>query len=116
MGLRSEAVVADALLDRQVLMAHQERPIYEFHGNSFRLGLRGICSLPYRQDVLRVLCECFLALICKTVSAFPSPPWSSSKRGWMGMVTQHSAAGTLDAAYLRVRSMRGSREPSGMWR
>jgi hypothetical protein len=45
-----------------------------FTGNSFRLGLREIYSLPYRQDVLRVLCACFLALVCKTVSAFPSPP------------------------------------------
>jgi hypothetical protein len=86
-----------------------------FTGNSVRLGLRGLSSLPYRQDVLRVLRECFLALVCKTVSAFPSLPWSSSKRGWMVIVTQHSATGTPDAAYLRVRSMRGYREPSGMW-
>ena len=28
---------------RQVLMAHQERPIYEFHWYLFRLGLCGTC-------------------------------------------------------------------------
>jgi hypothetical protein len=30
---------------RQVLMAHQERPIYEFSCSPFRLELHGFCSL-----------------------------------------------------------------------
>src|SRR4029453_10655881 len=42
---------------RRVLMAHQERPIYEFHWSSFRRGLRGTCCYSVSPSAKRGDCS-----------------------------------------------------------